>query len=916
MDETTGSNIGQASNPLIGRDLLLQRLEATLEETRRATPTLVEVAGDPGIGKTSLLQHFALRARAAGASVLSGSGGPLTNHALSETLRGVVDGGGPDPGGGAARQGPAVLIDDLHQINTACLSLLARLLRTPPDRLVLIAAYRPRQVGQTVASVLTSATGMQRELVQLRPLDAVQLAQVLGLPPGPVAEQIHAMTAGNPLYAQAYRSGAQRTAPDGLAPELPLDAARILWLELGCLPRRERRAAQAAAVLGDAFDPALVAVVAGLDPTTCDRLLDQLVARDVLRADLTAEPRLRFRHPVVHATMYRSIRPARRRVMHTVAATALRDQGGAPATYAEHVARSAQLGDLDAIGVLVRAGKRGGAAPPTAVRWLSAARWLVPGEPRGDHLRVDVDLSLADALVSAGRLRESRAVLQHVAYGPATTGEQRARAVLARAAVERLLGRPYDAYALVRAELTYDADRSASTAAMLAAEAAVSGALCGAPEAEAHEALVRRMTFAEADPAAKVRAGLVAAFTACYRGGHAADGPAALDRAAVLVDTMPDARLARSLDLLSMLAWAEHLYERDRAALRHFDRALELARSCGHEPLRPYLLAGRCWASGRQGQLSHAQRDGADAERGARALGVGPLATLARFLRASVVAWQEGPAAARSLAESAALETTPRHRDWFAEVALRMAARLRHESHDRVDTSAALLRGCGDTELSWVEACSRPYWATVLADIALSNGRAEEATWWVDRADRFAAGLPFRGQAAYATAARARIAMDAGSPDAPALVSSALETFADLGWLLAEGSTRLMQSRLFSAAHKWRAAEAELAEVRRIAETTGSRRLHMAAVREQRRVIGYAGRSAPTATLDRLTRREQEIVRLVAEGVSNAEVAERLFVTVKTVEAHLTRIFRKVGVSSRAALVAAKAVNAIGEEPG
>jgi len=46
-------------------------------------------------------------------------------------------------------------------------------------------------------------------------------------------------------------------------------------------------------------------------------------------------------------------------------------------------------------------------------------------------------------------------------------------------------------------------------------------------------------------------------------------------------------------------------------------------------------------------------------------------------------------------------------------------------------------------------------------------------------------------------------------------------------------------------------------------------------------------------------------VQLVASGVSNGEVAERLFVTVKTVEAHLTRIFRKLGVSSRVGLVVA-----------
>ena len=317
--------------------------------------------------------------------------------------------------------------------------------------------------------------------------------------------------------------------------------------------------------------------------------------------------------------------------------------------------------------------------------------------------------------------------------------------------------------------------------------------------------------------------------------------------------------------------------------------------------------------SWRQGQLDRAARDGEDAERGAQALGVAGLTGLARSLRASIGAWQTAPTGPRQLNDSATPDGVPRHRDWFSECSMRMAARLRHECDGCVDTSVALMRACGDTDLSWVEACSRPYWATVLAEIARTNGRRDEAASWLARADEFASTLPLRGQAAYVTAARARLAFDAGCQDAGPLVESALETFADLGWLLAEGSGRLLRAKVLSRDHKWRAAESELAEVRRIAAESGSRKLHAAAVREQRRVIGYAGRAATAPSIGSLTRREQDIVRLVAEGVSNAGVADRLFVTVKTVEAHLTRIFRKYGVSSRAALVATVAAHQVND---
>jgi DNA-binding NarL/FixJ family response regulator len=94
-----------------------------------------------------------------------------------------------------------------------------------------------------------------------------------------------------------------------------------------------------------------------------------------------------------------------------------------------------------------------------------------------------------------------------------------------------------------------------------------------------------------------------------------------------------------------------------------------------------------------------------------------------------------------------------------------------------------------------------------------------------------------------------------------------------------------------------------------LAEMTGSPPLRRAIAAEQRRALGCAGRAPEAAAVGQgleltLTRREWDIAQLVAAGVSNAEAAEHLYVTVKTVEAHLTRIFRKTGVSSRAGLAA------------
>jgi DNA-binding CsgD family transcriptional regulator len=193
-----------------------------------------------------------------------------------------------------------------------------------------------------------------------------------------------------------------------------------------------------------------------------------------------------------------------------------------------------------------------------------------------------------------------------------------------------------------------------------------------------------------------------------------------------------------------------------------------------------------------------------------------------------------------------------------------------------------------------------------------ASGDQALAARWVDRAERYAQPFGLRGQAAHVTMARARLALDAGSPTAVTLAGAAVEAFADLGWLVNEANARLLRAGAYGATEQWRAAEAELAEVRRLADLTGARVLHQLVVGEQRRIGGRAGRldanGGTTSNRLALTRREWDIVQLVAAGTSNAEVAERLFVSVKTVEAHLTRIFRKLGVSSRVGLVALVAV--------
>ncbi len=950
----------QQTGTLVGRDAALAQLRSAFAAAGRGLPSLVEVTGEPGIGKSRLLDAAGLFARdrqltvlTASAAARAGAGAPAAACRPYGTLLALLGTAGAGAGerlapaladrrlreavrlSGTVHGGPVLLLDDLHQADRESLQALTRLLRTPPDALVVVVAYRPRQASRTLLAALDAAAGVHRQVIQLGPLGIGEAARLLGIGSGPEAARVHRLAEGNPLYLAAYRHllrGGHPVTADQLPDTLPAEVARALQAELCTLNAEESTIAQAVAVLADGFDPALAPAVAGASPQRCAAVLDRLVTRDLLRADVHHQPGLRYRHPVVRAAVYRSIPPSYRRRMHADAATLLRRLGRPAVEYAEHVARSAAPGDTAAAASLLAAAT-GPVPAATAVRWLTTARGLLP--PGGaDRLAGTVCLELAGALAGTGRLDDARALLQELACAPAPDEAQRLRTLLAWAQVERLRGRPKDAVAVLRPQL-YPLPAGPDPArAALAAEAAVCSVLYGARrDAGRYADQARELSAGLGDALLAVRVDVVSAFVAAHQGQP---DPQLLDRAVERADPLPDGKLSGSLDLLNLLGWTETLYERDREALDHFDRGLAIARRAQHAPLVPYLLLGSSRTACRLGQLERAEQDAVQALRCAEAIGVPELAALARTFQAGAVAARMGPGAAHPLAEAALAGTAARERDWFREVGFRVAARLRHECDEPTDTLATLLRYCGGPELDWVEACTRAYWAGVLADMARRAGRPEDARHWVDEAERHAAVTGLRGQGAHATLARAHLARHAGSVAAVPLAAQAAQRYADLGWLPDEAAARLLHAAALGAACRWRLAEAELAEVRRIADTVGSRALHNAVVAGQRRVVARAGAAGrrPDDAANRvagrrpdgaaaqpatrpavLTRREWDIVQLVLAGVSNAEVADRLFVTVKTVEAHLTRIFRKLGVSSRVGLVVAVTGAGVDESP-
>ncbi|MFI0937495.1 LuxR C-terminal-related transcriptional regulator [Streptomyces sp. NPDC021020] len=905
-----------AGQRIVGRLAHLDRLRALLDGPSRQE-ALLDLPGEPASGKTALLAAFGAEASARALPVWTFSGtvcGPRGGHPRTDVPRSA--GAAEDRGragtdlraafAAAVRSGGAglLLLDDLHLADKRSAQSLAALLRDPVPGLVVAAAYRPRQCTPWVRSALDGRVVASWRL----PVGPLGRGDVALMAPGLCAASVdraHALAQGLPGYAAALLRGADGPSrPDVREEPVPL---RIPGLdaELASLTEDERQVLDIAAVLGEPVDPGLLVAVAARSPAHCARVVDRLATLDLLRPCTDPPHAWGFRHPLVRAACYHQVLPGQRWLLHTRAASVLRHRAAPPTEIAEHLARGECRADPYAVPDLAAAARDVlSARPDSAARWLRTALRLT----RDPAHRADLILDLAEAEMSCGRPWVSRSLLKEVHSG----GADRRRLTLARLAhsrAELTMGRPREGYLPLRRELSRAERMGGELGAKVAAEAAVCAVMDGNHDAVGHLELASRLL--PSPPAAEftTRLAVIEAFTAAYTGRIPATGHR-LASAAELIDGRSDDECAADLGTLTLLAWAETLWERDTEALRHFARGLRVSDRGGPpRSLTPYLLAGQARAAARQGRTDEALAAAADARGAAGRMGITALEEYAAVTHAELAARLGGPAAGfPSPPPPGAGPASCDPRGWLAGMTARTAARLRWERGDPAVTTALLLRACGGSELHRVEACTAAYWAGALMDLALAQGDTVQAAEWARTADERAEQFGLDGQRGHALASRARFEAHREQPAAAAgLAAEAAERFAALGFLHDEASARLVRARALGDLRQWHTAEVEMAQVRAIAQATRSRGLLGAVVAEQRRVGARAGRQSTPDSPEHLglTRREWDIARRVATGSSNAEVAAALYVSVRTVEAHLTKIFRKLGMTSRNGLAAA-----------
>ena len=921
---------------LLEREAELAALEAMLGAARAGDGRLVVVEGSAGIGKTRLLAEVRALAQADELAVLSARGGEVEGEfafgivrqlfeaplaAASADLRaellsgaaglsGSLFASAPTPPGEAAESSFAMLhglywlaanfasrmptlivVDDLHwadEPSMRWLHYLARRLEGLP--LLLLTATRPPEqanVPALVAELLTDPVAVAiRPAVLGRESAAALARERLGNEPAAAfADALESGSGGNPLYLVALLDAVMQ---QGLAPTVE-NAPRVLELgpravsygvstRLARLPSEATDLLRAAAILGDRTDLALAAAIAGTDATTALTAASALVRADLLRN----ENPLEFTHPVVRTAVLETLSAAARAHAHRAAAEAILDAGGRPEQAATHLVLTVPGRDDFIVTTLRQAAAHALAqgAAPAAVAYLRRAL-AEPPQPE-ERARVLYELGVAElqsgAAESARHLREAIDELEDATSSP--------EIVLAYSQATEVAGQISPS--------TLDLLRRTSV----------------------------RMREVDVDLQWRIEGQMIIA-------SHF--DPELYPLIAEQVSTPPDdsVRAGGGAGVL-LAAWASEETRRGASRERAVDYAMRAMQNTLDYPSAPFLAVNFLYALTFAGEVDDAARGYELAIEVAQAHGdVLSLAILYLFralLRAQVGDLRGAeedlrPIERMPFQDSAALQ--PYRAGYLAELFLErgeldeaqrlfeqtpaVAQRGHFLNFIRVRGLVAFHAGSPEQALTDFRAAGdiarslrieNPAFSPWRSDAALALhrlGRSDEARRLADEeldlSRRWGAsrtiGVSLRAlgvvEGGEAGEQLLREAVDVLA-NSPARLEQA-RALIDLGALLRRGNSR-------SEARQFLRQGIELAHRCGGTALVERANLELAATGAHPRTVMLSG-------LDALTASERRVAQMAAEDMSNKEIAQALFVTVKTVEQHLGRVYRKLDISSR-----------------
>jgi DNA-binding CsgD family transcriptional regulator len=910
--------------PIVGRDSELEEIAGAWSRVVAGGRETVLVAGEPGAGKSRLVAEAAAALRGDDGLVLYGSGDDVAETpyapfaaALRELDRrapSLLDDARRSPLGRLMADAPAgedppwdlgddrgklfaattallerlggecpvlLAIDDLHACGASTLALVDHLARTAtPLRMLLLVTYRSTEVepgGEQATTIadLRSAPGARH--LRLAGLGAPALREVAtalavgepGVELDRVAEEVARESGGNALFAcELLRAiGEGGLGGEASRPNAPPSLRMLIATRARALGQGAYECLGAAAICGREFDLALVAAILDLPPAEVSASL-----AGAARAGLLAAGRdgggWAFGHGVVARCLYEELDPAWRGVLHRRAAEAL-EAGVTSGRVAGELAyhwRLAEPPDRERAASWCEAAGRlalRGYDHEVAASWFEAALELrgegAEGIEEVERCDLLIGLGVAlryanqersrECLLRAARLADrlgevdrlvAAALANHRGFVSQVGGFDRERAAMLRRAGERLQG---------------SGPESALVLAQLALELTFT------------DQVDRRHWLAESALVAARRSGdrgvLAQVLVRCLIARWDPDNAA--ERIAMAAESIEiGVELDQPLELFHALHWqavAQLEIREVEAAARSLREQERIAERIGDATARWLCEWAESLHLSLHGQLEEAEARAQRAVEGARH-SAQPDALAPYISQLCSIRWQEGRLGELAQLLARALPQYPGIPGFRSLVALAHAEAGEHTLAREVLASDMATR---------FEALPRdPFWLATVVDYAYA----------VDRlGDREAAALlhgildPYRGRLA---------------TTAVAIWGVVDHALGRLELLL--GEEEAGRRSLHAAIDSYAAMQAPLWKTRAEADLEP---------------VGGAESSleARIAALG-LTARQAEVARLIAQGLSNREAAERLQLAPSTVKRHLENVYRRTGVNSRNALTA------------
>lgn len=886
---------------------------------RRASGLVIE--GEAGIGKTTLWLAGIAEARQSGFTVLSARSGHAesvlayaaladmlgdVDHAvladLPEVQRVAIDrvllragGDGPqtDQGDVAAafsavidhlsEAAPVLLaIDDVQWLDPSSQAVVAYAARRTEGRFGLLATERTQDAATTNAWLqLSSPDAMSR--IRVGPLSLGGLHALISSRTGkslprPTMVRIVDISGGNPFYALELARAADGRPGRG-EQVLPTTLAELMRRRIGRLERDIQTLLLAAAC---AATPTvdLLAQVTGTPLPEAAALLEEAQSKALIAVD---DDVVRFAHPLLARSVYTDARPSQRRAMHR----ALAEVVDVPELKARHMALAASSADpltLEALDTAADAARARG-APAAAAELVELAIGLGGDTPMRR-------INAADFYLQCGDLGQAARILDDVAEH-AHLSEHRALALNLMGTIEVYRGD--NAQAVVNFEEALDNTRGhrelrVRTLLLLAHARLNAGQLLEALQ-NVERAAANADYVGDRDLTSQVLTLREVIACMCGRGVD----NASLRKAVVLQDLSSRAPIAFRAHAVSawLSAWVGRLDDARREMAIVIERCVQRGAEADQTFAAVFMTMIEVWS----GNYLDAEKAAAEALERAQQLGSDQMRVVATNVQSVVAAYQGEPAATRELA-LAAIDLakrcgSPNLTDWpTASLGFIAVSLGDHEGAIKVLKPLVdqfpLMPG---TEIITA------LWVPDAIEALIATGRGAEAEPMIDAMETNGALLDRPWM--LSIGARGRSLLLAAHGDVAAaseMAETALAQHDRLPMPFERARTLLLLGQLLRRQRKKETARATLGEAMHTFQDLGSPLWAQRAKAELDRVT-----MVPSQDVG-LTPAEQRVAQLAATGMTTKDVAAALFISPKTVETNLSRIYRKLGIKSRAEL--------------